>query len=448
MRRIYLDYAATTPTHPDVSKAMRPYLRDFFGNPSSMHSAGQESRIAVEDARDKVASLIGASSEEIVFTSGGTEADNFALKGMAYAKDGGRNHIITSAIEHHAVSETCRFLEQLGFMVTHLPVDSRGLLDPQDVRRAITDKTLLISVMHANNEVGTIEPIAEIGKIAKEAGISFHTDAVQTAGHIPVKVDDLHVDLLAMSAHKLGGPKGIGALYIRKRTRIVSFVHGGEQERGRRASTENVPGIVGFGKAAEIAQRESDREANRLVSLRERLTKGLLDRIDGTHLNGHPSQRLPNNINISVDGVEGEHLLLLLNALGICISTGSACSSGSAEPSHVLLALGVPPEQARGSIRLTLGRETAERDMDRVLAVLPEAVAELRAMPASAKRSLAEGDAAVNPLRRDILRYEMENHTEMNCRFSHLRCLTCPASGIGKGCTLAKWQLTRRKARV
>jgi len=263
-----------------------------------------------------------------------------------------------------------------------------------------------------------------------------------------VKVDDLQVDMLAMSAHKLGGPKGVGALYVRKGTRIVSFVHGGEQEKGRRASTENVPGIVGFGKAAEIAQRESDKEANRLTSLREKLSRGLVERIDSIHLNGHPTQRLPNNINISVGGVEGEHLLLTLDARGICVSTGSACSSGNAEPSHVLLALGVPPEQARGSIRLTLGRETAERDIDRVLAVLPEVVAELRAMPASAKKSLAEGDAAVNPLRRDILRYETENHTEMHCRFSHLRCLTCPASGIGKGCTLAKWQLTRRKAKA
>jgi cysteine desulfurase len=446
MRRIYLDYAATTPTHPDVSKAMRPYLRDFFGNPSSMHSAGQETRVAIEEARDKVASLIGASSEEIVFTSGGTEADNFALKGTAYASDGKRNHIITSAIEHHAVSGTCKFLEQLGLTVTYLPVDSFGLVDPQDVRRAITEKTLLISVMHANNEVGTIEPIAEIGKIAREAGISFHTDAVQTAGHIPVKVDDLHVDLLAMSAHKLGGPKGVGALYVRKGTGIVSFMHGGEQERGRRASTENVPGIVGFGKAAEIAQRGSDKEADRLASLRERLTKGLLERIDGTHLNGHPTRRLPNNVNMSVDGVEGGHLLLLLNARGICVSTGSACSSGSAEPSHVLLALGLSPERARGSIRLTLGRETAVRDIDRVRAVLPDVVTELRAMPDSARKSLAEGGTASSPLRRDILRYETETHAEMHCRFSHYRCLKCPVSGVGKGCTLARWQLAKREA--
>ena len=448
MRRIYLDYAATTPTHPDVSKAMRPYLRDFFGNPSSMHSIGQEARVAVEESRDKVAFMIGASSEEIVFTGGGTEADNFALKGMAYANDSKKNHIITSSIEHHAVLETCKFLERLGFSVTYLPVDGYGLVDPDDVKRAITEKTLLISVMHANNEVGTVEPIAEIGKIAREAGISFHTDAVQTAGHIPVKVDDLGVDMLAMSAHKLGGPKGVGALYVRKGTRIVSFVHGGEQEKGRRASTENVPGIVGFSKAAEMAQRESEKEAKRLTVLRDKLTNGLMGRIEHVHLNGHPTRRLLNNINMSVDGVEGEHMLLNLNARGICVSTGSACSSSSSEPSHVLLALGLSHEQARGSIRLSLGRETAERDIDRVLAVLPDVVNELRAMAPSGKGIMAEGTVAGNVLRNALLRYETENHTQMLCRFSHLRCLTCPASGVGKGCLLAKWQLAKRRTRA
>ena len=440
MRRIYLDYAATTPMHPDVVKAMRPYLRESFGNPSSLHSAGQEARVAVEEARDKVASLIGAGSEEIVFTSGGTEADNFALKGMAYANDGGRNHIITSSVEHHAVLETCRFLERLGFTVTYLPVDGYGLVDPDDVKRAITRKTLLVSVMHANNEVGTVEPIAEIGKIAREAGISFHTDAVQTAGHIPVKVDDLGVDMLAMSAHKLGGPKGIGALYVSKGTRIVSFVHGGEQERGRRASTENVPGIVGFGKAAEIAQRESGKEAKRLTSLRDYLTKGLLERIDRIRLNGHPTQRLPGNVNLSVDGVEGEYMLLNLSVRGICVSNGSACSASSKEPSHVLLALGLSREQARGSIRLSLGRETVERDVDRVLAVLPAVVTMLRTAPSTA------GAATGHPLRKAILQYETETHMRMLCRYSHMACLTCPFSGMGRGCTLAKWQLAKRRS--
>jgi cysteine desulfurase len=440
MRRIYLDNAATTPTHPDVWKAMRPFLRDSFGNPSSMHSAGQEARVAVEEARDKVASLVGAGSEEIVFTSGGTEADNYALKGTAYASDGVKNHIITTSIEHHAVLETCKFLERLGFTVTYLPVDGSGLVDPDDVKRAITTKTMIISVMHANNEVGTIEPVVEIGRIAREAGISFHCDAVQTAGHIPVKVDDLGVDMLAMSAHKLGGPKGVGALYVRKGTRIISFMHGGEQEKGRRASTENVPGIVGFGKAAEIAQRESDRQEARLTSLRDRLAGGLMARMDGIRLNGHPTRRLPGNVNLSVEGVDGEYMLLNLSARGICISTGSACSASSKEPSHVLLALGLSHEQARGSIRLSLGRETSERDINRVLAVLPEVVAGLRTDPASA------GAVAGHPLRDAILKYETENHTQMLCRYSHMVCLTCPFSGMGRGCTLAKWQLAKRRS--
>ncbi len=442
MRRIYLDHAATTPARQEVWKAMHPFLRNCFGNPSSMHSAGQEARVAVEKARDRVASLVGASSEEIVFTSGGTEADNYALKGTACAGDGTRNHIITTSIEHRAVLETCKFLERLVFAVTYLPVDGSGLVDPDGVKRAITTKTMIISVMHANNEVGTIEPIAEIGRIAREAGIGFHCDAVQTAGHIPVNVDELGVDMLAMSAHKLGGPKGVGALYVRKGTRLASFMHGGEQEKGRRASTENVPGIVGFGKAAEIALRESEVQAKRLTSLRDRLTGGLMERIDHIRLNGHPTQRLLNNVNVSVDCVEGEHLLLNLNARGICASTGSACTADSKEPSHVLLALGLSPEQARGSIRLSLGRENVERDVDRVLAVLPEIVTRLRAMSSPA------GAVPAHPLRKAILEYETENHMQMLCRYGlgHLVCLTCPASGMGTGCTLAKWQLAKRKS--
>jgi cysteine desulfurase len=446
MKRVYLDYAATTPMHGDVLKAMQPFLRDSFGNPSSLHSAGQEARVAIEEARDKVASLIGAGSEEIVFTSGGTEADNFALEGTAFANDGKKNHIITSSVEHHAVLETCKFLERLGFSVTYLPVDSCGMVDPDDVKKAFTPKTMLVSVMHANNEVGTVEPIVEIGKLAREAGISFHTDAVQTVGHIPVNADDLGVDMLAMSAHKLGGPKGVGALYVRKGTRMVSFVHGGEQEKGRRASTENVPGIVGFGKAAEIARRESEEEARRLTTLREKLARGLTQRIERVRLNGHPTRRLPNNVNISIEGMEGEFMLLHLNAEGICVSTGSACSSSSREPSHVLVALGLSDELARGSIRFSLGRETAEKDVERVLALFPGIVARLRTMPPSARGTVAEGMAASNALRNDILRYETENRTQMMCRFSHLRCLTCPASGIGRGCTLAKWQLGKRKS--
>ncbi len=380
MKRIYLDYTATTPTRPDVVKAMLPYFTDVFGNPSSIHSYGQEGKGAIEEARVKVAELIGAQDEEIVFTSGGTEADNFALKGVAYANENKVNHIIASPIEHHAVMETCKFLEQRGFRVTFLPVDEYGLVDPDDVRRAITSETILISVMHANNEIGTIEPIAEIGKLAREAEICFHTDAVQTVGHIPVDVDEFGVDLLSLSAHKLCGPKGVGALYIRKGTKLTPFMHGGEQERRRRASTENIPGIVGMGKAVELVRQEMSEEAERLTLLRDRLIKGLMEQIDHVHLNGHPRARLPNNVNVSIDFVEGESMVLNLDLEGICASTGSACSSASLEPSHVLLATGVLPEQAHGSLRLTLGRWTIEEDIQRVLEVLPRIVAKLRAM--------------------------------------------------------------------
>ena len=380
MKRIYLDYAATTPTHPDVVKAMLPYFTEAFGNPSSIYSYGQEAKGAIEEARVKVASLISARGEEIVFTSGGTEADNFAIKGVAFANERKGNHIITSPIEHHAVTETCSFLKRRGFRITYLPVDGYGMVDPDDVRKAITDKTILISVMRANNEMGTIEPIAEIARIAREAGVYFHTDAVQAVGHIPVDVNELGVDLLSMSAHKLYGPKGVGALYIRKGTKLTPFMHGGEQERRRRASTENVPGIVGFGKAAELARQEMSKEAERLTSLRDRLVKGLLERIDHTHLNGHPIIRLPNNVNVSVDFVEGESMLLNLDLEGICASTGSACSSSSLEPSHMLLAIGLSHEQAHGSLRFSLGKWTTEEDIERVLDVLPGVVAKLRAM--------------------------------------------------------------------
>jgi len=334
----------------------------------------------VEEARTKVAELIGARSEEIILTSGGTEADNYALKGVAYANERKGNHIITTSIEHHAVMEVCKFLEKRGFKINYLPVDKYGLVDPDDVKRAITDKTILISVMHANNQVGTIEPVEEIGKIAREAGVCFHTDAVQTLGHIPVNVDKLKVDLLAISAHKFYGPKGVGALYARKGTRLVSFMHGGEQEKRRRAGTENVPAIMGLGKAVELAGQEMGEEAERLAYLRDKLIKGLGEKIDHIRLNGHPTRRLPNNVNVSVDFVEGESMLLNLDLEGICASTGSACSSAILEPSHVLLALGLPPEQAHGSLRFTLGRENTEADVEQVLEVLPGIVARLRAM--------------------------------------------------------------------
>jgi cysteine desulfurase len=387
MKRIYLDHAATTPTHPEVVQAMLPYFADSFGNPSSIYSYGQEARGAVEEARTRLAELIGARSEEIVFTSGGTEADNLALKGVAYAHEPRGNHVITTSIEHHAVLEAVRFLEQRGFVVTYLPVDRYGLVDPRDVERAITNKTILISVIHASNEVGTIEPIAEIGSIAREAGVCLHTDAVQTVGHIPVNVDELNVDLLSMSAHKLYGPKGAGALYVRKGTRLVPLIQGGEQENGRRAGTENSPGIVGLGKAAEIAGREVATEAERLRPLRDRLIAGLLDTMDHVTLNGHPTERLPNNASVSVGFVDGEAVLLNLDLEGICASTGSACSSSSSKPSHVLSALGCPPEQARGSLRFSLGRGNVEQDVDRVLQILPPIVARLRAMSPLLKSS-------------------------------------------------------------
>jgi len=380
MQRIYLDHAATTPTHPEVVKAMLPYYTDAFGNPSSIYSYGQEARGAVEEARTKVAELIGARSEEIVFTSGGTEADNLALKGVAYANEHKGNHIITTSIEHHAVMEVCKLLAKRGLRITYLPVDEYGLVDPDDVKKAITDKTVLISVMHANNEVGTIEPVEKIGKIAREAGVYFHTDAVQSVGRVPVNVDELEVNLLSISAHKLYGPKGVGALYVRKGTKLVPLMQGGEQENGHRPGTENVPAIVGLGKAVELAGQEIGKEAERLAYLRDKLIKGLVEKIDQIRLNGHPTGRLPNNVNVSVDFVEGESMILNLDLEGICASTGSACSSASLEPSHVLLALGIPPKQAHCSLRFTLGRKNTGADVERVLEVLPEIVAKLRAM--------------------------------------------------------------------
>jgi len=381
MKRIYLDYAATTPTHPKVVEAMQPYFSERFGNPSSIHSFGQEAKAAIEKAREKVAGLIGTRPEEIIFTSGGTEADNFALEGIAFANEKKGNHIIISSIEHHAVTECCEFLKKRGFQITCLPVNKDGLVDPEEVRKAIIDKTILVSIMHANNEIGTIEPIAEISKIVKEKGIYFHADAVQTAGHLPVNVDKLGVGLLSMSAHKLYGPKGVGALYIRKGTRMVSFLHGGGQENNRRASTENVPGIVGFGVAAELALEDvNNGESRKLIPLRDKLIKGILEKIPDSQLNGHPALRLPNNVNVSIKYVEGEAMLLNLDLEGIAASTGSACSSGSLEPSRALMAIGLSHELAHGSLRFTLGRLTTEEEIDKVLMVLPKIVEKLRAM--------------------------------------------------------------------
>jgi len=380
MRRIYLDYAATTPCDPLVLKAMEPYFFEKFGNPSSIHTEGQEAKRAIEDARERLASFLGAKPEEIIFTSGGTESNNFAIEGVAYAQGKKGNHIITTSIEHHATTEPCKFLEKRGFKITCVGVDKYGLVSPSDIKKAITDKTILVSVMHANNEIGTIEPIAEIGKITRDKGISFHTDAVQTVGHIPVNVDDLNVDLLSLSGHKFYGPKGVGALYVRRGTRIERFLHGGDQEKGRRASTHNTPGIVGLGRAIELCQDKMEEEVKFQMRLRDKLIKEIPSRIPDVYLNGHPQQRLPNNVNFSIKYIEGESILLNLDMLGIAASTGSACTSTSLEPSHVLLAIGLSHEIAHGSLRLTLGRWTKEDDIDYLLEHLPGIAAKLRQM--------------------------------------------------------------------
>ncbi|MFC1704086.1 cysteine desulfurase NifS [Candidatus Omnitrophota bacterium] len=380
MKKIYLDYAGTAPTDPQVVKAMHPFFTDIYGNPSSMHSIGQEARKAIEEARERLASFLGALSDEIIFTSGGTESDNSALCGVAFALEKKGNHIITSNIEHHAISETAAFLKTKGYKITEVKVDKQGLVDPQDIKKAITDKTILISVMHANNEIGTIQPIAEIGKIAKEKGIYFHTDAVQTVGHIPVNVNELNVDLLSLSAHKFYGPKGVGALYIRKGTKVKPFLHGGDQEKGRRASTHNVPGIVGLGKAIELCSQKMPQEIKEQTILRDRMIKTIPERIEEVFLNGHAAQRLPNNVNFCFKFIEGESIILNLDLLGIAASTGSACTSSSLEASHVLLAIGVPHEFAHGSLRFTLGRWTTKEDIDYLLEHLPEVIEKLRKM--------------------------------------------------------------------
>lgn len=380
MRKVYLDHNATTPTHPEVVKAILPYYKEVFGNASSFHQFGQQARKAIDEAREKIANFIGANPKEIVFTSGGTEANNLALKGVAYANEKKGKHIITSSMEHHAVLNPCKYLEKKGFKVTYLPVDKYGLVDPEEVRRAITEETILISIIHANNEVGTIEPVAEIGKIAKETGIYFYTDAVQTVGKIPVNVNELNIDLLSLSGHKIYGPKGIGVLYIRKGTRIEPLIQGGHHEKNRRAGTENVPAIVGLSKAIEIAKATMEKESMRLTNLRNRLCSGIGEKIDYVRLNGHPGKRLPNTLNMSFEFVEGESMILSLDLKGIAVSTGSACTSGSLEPSHVLKAMRVDPAVAQGSIRFSLGKDNTEEDIDYVLEVLPEIVERLRVM--------------------------------------------------------------------
>ena len=379
-RRIYLDHAATTPVLPEVADAMRPYMTDVFGNPSSIHSFGQEAKNALDAARDTVARILGADASEIYFTSGGTESDNLALIGVAKANRSRGNHIITCAVEHHAVLETCHYLEGEGFEITRLPVDSFGLVDPGDVENAITDRTILVSIMHANNEIGTIEPLAEISKITREKEISLHTDAVQSVGAIPVSVDDLGVELLSLTAHKFYGPKGVGALYVRRGTRIAPLIHGGAQERQRRAGTENVPGIVGLAKALEISQDGIEERARSISDLRDYLIRGIMERIPDVRLNGHPTNRLPNNVNVAIERVEAESTILALDMKGIAASSGSACTSGALEPSHVLQALGLPLAAAMTAVRFSLGRSTTKENLDFAVDSLVEIVERLRSL--------------------------------------------------------------------
>ena len=382
-RTIYMDHAATTPVDPRVVEAMLPYFSKKYGNASSIHSLGREARKAIEDARRTVANILGCDPKEVIFTSCGSESDNLAIRGVAFAQRhrGKGNHIITSPIEHHAVSHTVEQLEKyFGFEVTYVPVDKYGMVDPDDVGRAIRDDTVLISIMYANNEVGTIEPIAEIGKIARAKGIPFHTDAVQAGGALDLNVDKLNVDLLSLSAHKFYGPKGIGVLYVRQGTPLLPMQTGGAHEHNLRAGTENVPYIVGLAKALEIAYDELESNNRRIRGLRDRLIKGILSRIPEVELTGHPTERLPNNASFVVKYVEGESTLLKLDLAGVCASSGSACATGLEEPSHVLLAMGFPPEVAFGSLRLTLGRDNTEEDVDYVLEVLPPIVEQLRAM--------------------------------------------------------------------
>jgi len=377
---IYLDHGSTTPTDQRVVEAMLPYFNKLYGNPSSIYSLAKESKRAEEDAREEVAKLLNAKAEEIVFTSGGTEADNSAIKGIAFANRAKGNHIITSKIEHHAVLNTCKWLSGQGFTVSYIGVDKYGVLDLDELKGAITDKTILITIMHANNEVGVIEPLAEIARIAKDSGVYLHTDAVQAVGKIPVDVNVLGVDLLALSGHKFYGPKGVGALYIRKGTKIASLLHGGHHEGNRRAGTENIPGVVGLGKACEIAMEEITEEEEKLKALRDKLEKGITEEIEDVIVNGHPEKRLPGTLNLCVKYIEGESMLLQLDHEGIAASSGSACTSASLEPSHVLTAMGIPPEVAHGSLRFTLGRSNTEEDIDRVIEVLPPIVKRLREM--------------------------------------------------------------------
>ena len=389
MKRIYLDHNATTPVHPEVLEAMLPFMTDQFGNGSSIHTYGREARNAIDDAREQVAALINAKSpSEIVFTSTGTEADNYAIKGIAelqQSRNGG-NHIITSSIEHHAVLHTCQYLEKRGFEVTYLPVDRYGRIQLDDLRGAIRAETILVSIMHANNETGVIEPIAEVCEIAQVRRIPVHTDAVQSVGKLPVDVQALGVSMLSLSAHKIYGPKGIGALYLRRGTRLENLLHGGSHERNRRAGSENVPSIVGIGEAAALAKKNREANVQHLNQLTSKLRKGLHEGIDRIHENSDPENSLPGTLNISFEYIEGESLILRLDMEGICVSTGSACTSGSMEPSHVLAALGLPPQLAQGTVRFSLGKGNTEAEIDEVIEKVPKVVEQMRGMSPAYKK--------------------------------------------------------------
>jgi len=381
-RRVYLDHNASTPVHPDVVNAMLPYFEERFGNPSSVHGFGREARDAVEGAREQIAGFLRARADEIVFTSGGTESDNFAVKGVALAA--GTGHVITSQIEHHAVLRSCQHLETLGFDVTYVPVDRNGMVNPDDVRRAIRADTVLVSIMHANSEVGTIEPIREIGQVTRERAVTFHVDGVQTFGKVPIDLEAFGIDLLSFSSHKVYGPKGVAGLYIRKGTRMISVQHGGDHERRRRAGTENVPAIVGFGQAVEVRARDMQAEAIRVTALRDRLWDGIRAAVPDVSLNGHPTERLPGTCNLCFRHVESESIVLGLDLKGIGVSAGSACTSGSVEPSYVLVAMGVPLEWSMGAVRCSLGRSTTSEDIDYVIESVEPLVAKLRSLSPAA----------------------------------------------------------------
>ena len=389
---VYLDYAATTYVKPEVLEEMLPYFTQKFGNPSSFYSISRENRMAIDKARAQVAKALNCDVNEVYFTGGGSEADNWAIKGIASAHKNKGNHIITTKIEHHAVLHTCQYLEKHGFEVTYLDVDDKGLVNLEELKNAITDKTILVSIMFANNEIGTIEPIKQIGEICRERKIFFHTDAVQAVGNVAIDVKDMNIDLLSLAGHKIYGPKGVGVLYIRKGIKIDNLIHGGSQERNRRAGTENIPGVVGLGKAIELATDNLEEHRNKMIALRDRLIEGLL-KVPYTRLNGaEGDKRLPGNVNVCFEFVEGESILLSLDFKGICASSGSACTSGSLDPSHVLLAIGLPHEIAHGSLRLTLGEGSKEEDVDYILEVIPPIIERLRNMSPLWEEHLKKGE--------------------------------------------------------